>query len=135
MVKASMLQDQVKRWFCLAVLSAVAVRLNLLWQYYCSGSDGVVYIKAAISVPNVANCFMRGSFLLGRFEYSDRCTLDRTHLRFMTLATRRKLIAECICRGLDVAPTPVSICCNFTILMIYAGLNRSNSMFLSPHGE
>jgi 2-polyprenyl-3-methyl-5-hydroxy-6-metoxy-1,4-benzoquinol methylase len=62
-----------------------------------------------ISVPNVANVFVRACLLFGRFEYSDRGILDRTHLRFFTLATLRKLMAQCGCQCLEVAPTLVPI--------------------------
>ena len=34
-------------WFAAAVIFALAVRLYLLWQYYCISSDGVVYLRAA----------------------------------------------------------------------------------------
>ena len=42
-----------------------------------------------ISVPNVAHVTVRLQLLLGRFQYSDRGIMDRTHLRFFT---RRSLI-------------------------------------------
>ena len=38
-----------------------------------------------ISVPNVANVWIRLKLLLGHFDYSDRGILDRTHLHFFTL--------------------------------------------------
>ena len=41
-----------------------------------------------ISVPNVAHWSVRLSLLCGRFEYSERGILDRTHLQFFT---RRRL--------------------------------------------
>ena len=62
-----------------------------------------------VSVPNVANFFVRGCLLLGRFEYADRGILDRTHLRFFTLATLRKLLAECSCRCVEITATPIPI--------------------------
>ena len=62
-----------------------------------------------ISVPNVANVFVRVCLLFGRFEYRDKGILDRTHLRFFTLATLRKLLAECGFQCLEVAPTPAPI--------------------------
>ena len=37
-----------------------------------------------ISVPNIAIWNMRLSLLLGRFEYQDTGTLDRTHIRYFT---------------------------------------------------
>lgn len=47
-----------------------------------------------VSVPNIANWTIRLSLLAGRFSYSDRGILDRTHLRFFTVATLRKLLED-----------------------------------------
>src|SRR3954462_3977642 len=41
--------------------------------------------RFVISVPNVANIYVRLSLLFGRFEYADRGILDETHLRFFTM--------------------------------------------------
>jgi 2-polyprenyl-3-methyl-5-hydroxy-6-metoxy-1,4-benzoquinol methylase len=40
-----------------------------------------------VSVPNIANWAIRLSLLTGRFRYTDRGILDRTHLRFYTRVT------------------------------------------------
>jgi 2-polyprenyl-3-methyl-5-hydroxy-6-metoxy-1,4-benzoquinol methylase len=45
-----------------------------------------------VSVPNVANWAMRLSLLAGRFRYTDRGILDRTHLRFYTRTTLVEMI-------------------------------------------
>jgi hypothetical protein len=37
---------------------------------------------------------VRASLLLGRFPYADRGILDRTHLRFYTRASARRLLEE-----------------------------------------
>jgi 2-polyprenyl-3-methyl-5-hydroxy-6-metoxy-1,4-benzoquinol methylase len=47
---------------------------------------------AIITVPNVANISVRLSLALGRFEYADRGILDRTHLRFYTRRSARRLL-------------------------------------------
>jgi 2-polyprenyl-3-methyl-5-hydroxy-6-metoxy-1,4-benzoquinol methylase len=47
-----------------------------------------------ISVPNVAHLSVRLLLLLGRFEYTQRGILDRTHLRFFTRKTARRLVRE-----------------------------------------
>ena len=62
-----------------------------------------------ISVPNVANIAVRLGLLFGRFDYKDRGILDRTHLRFFTLETLKKLLDECACRRRAIAPTPIPI--------------------------
>jgi len=45
-----------------------------------------------ISVPNVANITVRLALLFGRFEYTERGILDRTHVRFYTSRTAREMI-------------------------------------------
>jgi glycosyltransferase involved in cell wall biosynthesis len=47
-----------------------------------------------ISLPNVANLHVRLQVLFGRFNYTDRGILDKTHLRFYTLRTARKFIED-----------------------------------------
>jgi glycosyltransferase involved in cell wall biosynthesis len=47
-----------------------------------------------VSVPNVANITVRLSLLFGRFEYSERGILDRTHLRFFTRKSARRMIEQ-----------------------------------------
>ena len=44
------------------------------------------------SIPNVANVSIRAALLLGRFEYTDRGILDRTHVSFYTRASGRRLL-------------------------------------------
>ncbi|MBI4780541.1 MAG: glycosyltransferase [Oscillatoriophycideae cyanobacterium NC_groundwater_1537_Pr4_S-0.65um_50_18] len=45
-----------------------------------------------VSVPNVANITVRLSLLLGRWNYTERGILDKTHYRFYTHATSRRLL-------------------------------------------
>jgi len=45
-----------------------------------------------VSVPNIANIYVRLMLLLGRFDYSERGLLDKTHLRFFTRRTARRLL-------------------------------------------
>lgn len=47
-----------------------------------------------ISVPNVANIYVRLSLLVGRFEYADRGILDRTHVRFFTRSSLKQWVRE-----------------------------------------
>jgi 2-polyprenyl-3-methyl-5-hydroxy-6-metoxy-1,4-benzoquinol methylase len=44
--------------------------------------------RIVVSVPNVAHVSVRAQLLFGRFRYSARGILDRTHLRFFTQRTR-----------------------------------------------
>lgn len=48
-----------------------------------------------VSLPNVAYARVRLDLLRGRFEYQETGILDRTHLRFFTRHSARRLFAEC----------------------------------------
>ena len=61
--------------------------------------------KILISLPNIANIWVRLNLLLGRFNYSRVGILDETHLRFFTLKSARQLAAD---SGLDVISTGVT---------------------------
>jgi 2-polyprenyl-3-methyl-5-hydroxy-6-metoxy-1,4-benzoquinol methylase len=50
--------------------------------------------RIAVSVPNVANITVRIGLLLGRFDYRPRGILDRSHLRFFTRRSARRLLEE-----------------------------------------
>lgn len=52
-----------------------------------------------VSLPNVGLWSVRLSLLAGRFEYADTGVLDRTHLRFFTRKTARRMIESA---GLEV---------------------------------
>ena len=59
-----------------------------------------------ISLPNVANWRIRLRLLRGRWDYESIGILDRTHLRFFTLATARELLSSCelSIEKMDVTP-------------------------------
>ena len=58
-----------------------------------------------ISVPNIANLWIRLSLLAGKFDYTDRGILDRTHLRFFT---RKTLLAMLKTNGLEIISIQVT---------------------------
>ncbi len=62
-----------------------------------------------ISVPNVAHLWIRLQLLWGRFEYRDRGILDRTHLRFFTLATLRHFLDDVGLKPAHLTVTPVPL--------------------------
>ena len=64
--------------------------------------DGIVIV----SVPNVANLYVRLQLLMGRFHYQDRGILDRTHLRFFTRKTFREFLEEADLETLQLTATP-----------------------------
>jgi 2-polyprenyl-3-methyl-5-hydroxy-6-metoxy-1,4-benzoquinol methylase len=48
--------------------------------------------QVLISLPNVVNWHTRLSILFGRFNYQDSGVLDRTHIRFFTFNTARRMV-------------------------------------------
>jgi 2-polyprenyl-3-methyl-5-hydroxy-6-metoxy-1,4-benzoquinol methylase len=63
-----------------------------------------------VSLPNVANWAMRLGLLAGRFRYTDRGILDRTHLRFYTRRTVVQMLREGGFETIDVtASVPVPL--------------------------
>jgi SAM-dependent methyltransferase len=64
------------------------------------GPNGVI----AVALPNVLHYRQRASFLKGDFNYTDTGMLDRTHLRFYTVTTGRKLLQEAGYEILDARP-------------------------------
>lgn len=67
--------------------------------------DGLVII----SLPNIANLYVRLHLLMGRFNYQDRGILDRTHLRFFTRKTFREFLDEARLEVLELTATPIPL--------------------------
>ena len=65
--------------------------------------------KAVVSVPNIAHIAIRLMLLFGYFEYMDRGILDRTHLRFFTLRSFRRFLAQAGMRVEEMVVTPVPL--------------------------
>jgi SAM-dependent methyltransferase len=61
--------------------------------------------RLLLSVPNVANLYVRLSLLFGRFPYAERGILDRTHLVFFTAKSLREIVQNA---GFVVERTAVS---------------------------
>lgn len=84
--------------------------------------------KVLISVPNVANFMIRLSLLAGRFDYTERGILDRTHLRFFTLRSLREMADRAGYRVIEVraTPLPVQLLFPFTDAKAFALLHRAH---------
>ncbi len=65
--------------------------------------------RVIISLPNIAHLYVRLSLLLGRFEYTERGLLDRTHLQFFTRASALRLARQCHIQVTEVAVTPTPL--------------------------
>jgi SAM-dependent methyltransferase len=70
--------------------------------------------KALVSLPNIAYWWVRKELLLGRWQYEDTGLLDRTHLRFFTLASAVDLFGEAgwsiRWRSESLGQTPIIAC-------------------------
>ena len=64
-----------------------------------------------VSLPNVANIYVRLNLLFGRFPYHTRGILDKTHMQFFTLKTAEQLLIRTgwVIVGKDVTSIPVGI--------------------------
>ena len=62
-----------------------------------------------ISLPNIANLRIRLHLLFGSFEYTEVGILDRTHLRFFTQRSARRMLENAGLRVQRVLPTPVPL--------------------------
>jgi 2-polyprenyl-3-methyl-5-hydroxy-6-metoxy-1,4-benzoquinol methylase len=62
-----------------------------------------------ISVPNIANLWVRLNLLIGRFDYADRGILDRTHLRFFTRKSLVAMVENAGLRILSIQATPIPL--------------------------
>ena len=62
-----------------------------------------------VSVPNIAHLYVRLSLLVGCFNYMERGILDRTHLRFFTLASFRRFLLQADVAAVEICATPVPL--------------------------
>ena len=65
--------------------------------------------KILMSLPNVANIWVRLNLLFGRFNYSRVGILDETHLRFFTLESSKKIAAESGLQIINTSVTPIPL--------------------------
>ena len=62
-----------------------------------------------ISVPNIANLWVRLNLLAGRFDYTDRGILDRTHLHFFTHRTFKAMLLSVGLVVVELRATPIPL--------------------------
>ena len=60
--------------------------------------------RILVCLPNIAHWTIRARLLAGNFSYDSTGILDHTHMRFFTVASARKLIADAGCRLLWFRP-------------------------------
>jgi len=69
-------------------LISPATVLNQIKKFVTENTDII------ISLPNIALWRIRLNLLFGRFNYTNRGILDKTHLRFYTLKSAKELISK-----------------------------------------
>lgn len=62
-----------------------------------------------ISVPNIANIWIRFNLFFGRFEYKKQGILDHTHLRFFTKRSLISMINSADLKIVELIPTPIPL--------------------------
>lgn len=74
-----------------------------------------------VSLPNVANIYVRMSLLFGRFNYHSKGLLDKTHLHFYTIKTASDMLAKTGWKitGKNVTAIPLAIVFPFLRLTIF----------------
>lgn len=75
-----------------------------------------------VSVPNIANWLNRLQLLLGSWEYTVSGIMDRTHIRFFTLKSIKRLIQTA---GFDVT----NVCATPYLLRGLVGIQARNRIF------
>ncbi len=68
--------------------------------------EGCLFV---ISVPNVANFWIRLSLLFGRFDYTERGILDRSHLYFFTRKTFLHMLDATGLTVMELQVTPIPL--------------------------
>jgi len=102
--------DEILRGYDAIVLGDVLEHLPTpeisLGRLAALQSSGATFI---ISVPNIANLWVRLHLLMGRFDYAERGILDRTHLRFFTRKTVIELAKNAGLVLLSIQATPIPL--------------------------
>lgn len=69
-----------------------------------------------VSLPNVANIYVRLNILVGRFPYHTKGILDHTHLHFYTRSTARDMLKKSGWDILEESVTPIPLAIVFAFL-------------------
>jgi glycosyltransferase involved in cell wall biosynthesis len=80
-----------------------------------------------VSVPNIANITVRLMLLFGKFNYTERGILDRTHLRFFTRKTARRFLEQ---GGWEILESKVTV----MPLELVLGLSPTNPLMRALTG-
>ncbi len=83
----------------------------LEYQKVLSAAKNILNDKGRIilSLPNIANIYVRMNLLFGRFPYSEKGILDKTHLHFFTLRSIKVLLKKYGYSVEKIIVTPIPI--------------------------
>ena len=73
-----------------------------------------------VSLPNVANIYVRMSLLFGRFNYHSKGLLDKTHLHFYTIRTASSMLTKTGWKIIDRNVTAMPLAIVFPFLRLKA---------------
>ncbi|MBL7129556.1 MAG: glycosyltransferase [Ignavibacteria bacterium] len=81
------------------------------YQYILNDSKKILKDggRVIVSIPNIANLYVRLNLLIGRFPYADRGLLDRNHLHFFTYGSAKKLLSNNRLEIIKTRYTPIPI--------------------------
>ena len=65
--------------------------------------------KMIVSLPNIANIYIRLKLLFGSFNYQERGILDKTHLKFFTLKSAKILVLGAGFEIEEIKATPMPL--------------------------
>lgn len=91
---------------CADVLEHIPYPINELKRLVKLQDKTTTFI---ISVPNIANIWIRVNLLFGRFEYTKRGILDFAHLRFFTRRSLLEMLASVGLQHKKLSTTPIPI--------------------------
>ena len=75
-----------------------------------------------VSLPNVANIYVRLNIFFGRFPYHTKGILDKSHLHFYTLTTAKNMLTKTgwSVSKIDITPLPLGIVFPFLLKMPFS---------------
>ena len=91
---------------CADVLEHMADPKSALKLLVSTQEKGTYFI---ISVPNIANIWIRLNLLFGKFDYAEKGILDHTHLKFFTKKSFKALLEEAGLGHIEIIPTPLPL--------------------------
>lgn len=91
---------------CGDVLEHMADPKSTLKMVVSIHKKGTVFI---ISVPNIANIWVRLNLLFGKFDYTERGILDKTHIKFFTKKSLKSMLEESGLDNIEIIPTPIPL--------------------------